>query len=57
MGDGQGAGIYLSLFNEFKSSLGQEFKLFWEFSLFQEFRDICEIHDFWVLQSLLRDWL
>jgi len=38
----------LSRFHEFEYSLVWEFKLLWELG---------EIHDFKVLQSLLRDWL
>jgi len=37
---GQGAGLFLSLFCDFKSSLGQELKLFQEFRLFQKFHKI-----------------
>jgi len=40
MGVGQAAGIFLSCFYEFESTLIQEFKLLCEFGLFQEF---CEI--------------
>jgi len=48
------AGIFLSHFRGFNSSLVCEFELCWQFSLFGEFWEICEIHDFWVLWSLLR---
>jgi len=46
MGVGQGAGIVLSRFHEIESSLGQEFELFREFSLFWEFYEIHENCDF-----------
>ena len=57
IGSGQGAGLWSSLFCEFESSLGQEFELIWEFSLFQKFREICESHNFQVPRSPLRDWM
>jgi len=44
---GWGAGIFLSRFPEFESSLGQEFKLFWEFG----------VHNFRGSAVVLGDWL
>jgi len=47
--------VFPPLLSEFKFSLVQELELFQEFSLLGEFCEICNIHEFQVLQPLLGD--
>jgi len=53
---GQESFYFYSIFHEFKSSLGWEFKFFWEAGLLREFCKICKICNFQILR-LLGDWL